>query len=140
MSTYLLDTNTVSYFLRGLYTGLSARMQAAMNARQVVISSITRAEIRFGQQRMTSADKRRALIDLLLLELPVQPWGEQAADCYGLLKQQLLSTGRPIGELDTLIAAQALSQGQILVTHNLRHFEGISGLQLEDWVPLSSNT
>jgi predicted nucleic acid-binding protein len=137
MNTYLLDTNTVSYFLRGMYADLTARMQTALNNRQAAISSITRAEIRFGQQRMTSADKRRAWIDLLLQELPVLPWGEQAADCYGTLKQQLLSAGRPIGELDTLIAAQALSQGQILVTHNLRHFQGIAGLQLEDWVPNS---
>jgi predicted nucleic acid-binding protein len=61
-------------------------------------------------------------------------WRGEVADRYGTLKHTLKVQGRPIGELDTPIAAHALSEKLILVTHNTRHFEGIAGLELEDWM------
>ena len=73
-------------------------------------------------------------IDLLLEQLPTLPWTQAAADVYGPLKMQLQSIGRPIGEMDTQIAAHALAEDLTLVTHNTRHFERIPGLRLEDWM------
>ena len=134
MTSYLLDTNILSYFIRGRHPLLQERMQSGLNAKQAMTSVIVRAEMRFGQQRMQLGDKRRPAIDLLLDQLPTLPWTAATADVYGLLKKQLQSAGTPIGELDTQIAAHALAEGLILVTHNTRHFDRIAGLKLEDWM------
>lgn len=61
-------------------------------------------------------------------------WSMEAADHCGALKHDLKTQGTPIGEMDTRIAAHALSENLILVTHNTRNFERISGLMLEDWM------
>lgn len=131
---YLLDTNIVSYFLKGLHPGLHGRMRLALQAQDIAISAITRAELRYGQHLMAADDKRRARIDLLLADLPVMPWNTAAADIYGEIAALLRRQGTPIGEMDTQIAAHALAQDLILVTHNTRHFERILGLRLEDWM------
>ena len=131
----LLDTNILSYFIRGRHAELNSRVTEAIERERACVSVIVRAEVRFGQSGMLANDKRRRAIDLLLDQLPALPWTAAAADAYGTLKAQLQSTGRPIGELDTQIAAHALAEGLVLVTHNTRHFERIAGLKLEDWMP-----
>ncbi len=130
---YLLDTNTVSYFIRRSSSGLEKRMQLAMKNESAAISTLTRAELRYGQALMERQDKRRAVIDSLLLLLPHLPWMVEAADHYGEIKSQLKLSGEPIGELDTQIAAHALAEGLILVTHNIKHFAKIPSLNSEDW-------
>ena len=134
MIEYLLDTNILSYFIRGRHTGLNAHLVEAIGREKAGISAIVRAEMRFGQSGMLPNDKRRRAIDLLLDQLPTLPWTAAAADAYGSLKTHLQSDGQPIGELDTQIGAHALAEGLILVTHNTRHFERIPGLKLEDWM------
>ena len=134
MIEYLLDTNILSYFIRGRHADLHSRVAEAIEREKACVSVIVRAEMRLGQSGMPANDKRRHAIDLLLDQLPALPWTAAAADAYGPLKAQLQSTGRPIGELDTQIAAQALAEGLILVTHNTRHFDRIAGLKLEDWI------
>ena len=130
----LLDTNILSYFIRGRHAELNSRVTEAIERERACVSVIVRAEVRFGQSGMLANDKRRRAIDLLLDQLPALPWTAAAADAYGTLKAQLQSTGRPIGELDTQIAAHALAEGLVLVTHNTRHFDRIAGLKLEDWM------
>ena len=134
MKRYLLDTNIVSYFIKGAHPGLHGRMRLAMQAEDIAISAITRAELRYGQQLMAANDKRRVRIDLLMQDLPVMPWNTAAADIYGEIAALLRRQGTPIGELDTQIAAHALAEDLILVTHNTRHFEKVPGLKLEDWM------
>jgi tRNA(fMet)-specific endonuclease VapC len=73
-------------------------------------------------------------IDLLLHELPTLPWTVAAADRYGDIKAQFKRQGLPLGDMDTLIAAHALAENLILVTHNTWHFERVVGLRVEDWV------
>jgi tRNA(fMet)-specific endonuclease VapC len=131
---YLLDTNIVSCFLRRSSASLEVRLAAEMSAYSVAISALTRAELRFGQAAMAAEDRRRGLIDHFLRQLPCLPWTEQAADCYGTVKAEHRRLGTPIGELDTLIAAHALAEGLILVTHNTRHFERVASLVVEDWL------
>ncbi len=134
MTQYLLDTNIVSYYLRRSSPGLEARLNQTLPGGQCAVSVITRAELRCGQAAMVSEDKRRALIDGFLLRVPNLPWTTTAADHFGALKWQLKRNGTPIGERDTQIAAHALAEGLILVTHNTRHFERVTGLKLEDWM------
>lgn len=130
---YLLDTNTVSYFIRRSSSALEKRMAQVLKQQSAAISTLTRAELRYGQALMDAQDKRRQAIDLLLQQLPHLPWTLEAADQYGHIKAQLKVAGEPIGELDTQIAAHALAEGLILVTHNLKHFAKLQELQIEDW-------
>ncbi len=134
MTRYLLDTNIVSYYLRRASSELELRMNAEIMRRTVAISAVTRAELRFGQMGLPLQDRRRPLIDGFIQQLPTLEWCSEVADRYGILKHSLKVQGRPIGELDTQIAAHALSEKLILVTHNTRHFEGVTGLVVEDWM------
>jgi tRNA(fMet)-specific endonuclease VapC len=134
MITHLLDTNIISYALRPQNQSLANRLHAAMVDEYVAISVATRAGIRAGQYRMTAQDKRRTAIDQLLDVLPVLVWTAQAADIYGETHTLLMKKGQPIGIMDVQIAAHALAENLILVTHNTRHFERIPGLKLEDWM------
>lgn len=134
MKLYLLDTNILSYFVKGMHPALQQRMALAFQNEDMAISVVTRAEMRYGQGLMAADDKRRTRVDLLLNEMPTLPWTTAAADHYGQIKALLKRQGMPIGEMDTQIAAHALAEGLILVTHNSRHFASVRGLKLEDWV------
>lgn len=131
---YMLDTNIVSYYLRRSSSTLEERMNEGLKRRNVVISAITRAELRFGQMGLSLQDRRRPLIDSFLLRLPSLEWSNEAADHCGAIKHTLKTQGTPIGDMDTQIAAHALAEKLILVTHNTRHFEKVPGLKLEDWM------
>jgi tRNA(fMet)-specific endonuclease VapC len=131
---YLLDTNIVSYYLRRTSPALEDRVNEGLKRRNVAISAITRAELRFGQMGMPPPDRRRSLIDGFLLRLPSLEWSSEAADHYGTIKHTLKAQGTPIGDLDTQIAAHALAENLILVSHNTRHFDKVPGLKLEDWM------
>jgi tRNA(fMet)-specific endonuclease VapC len=130
---YLLDTNVLSDFLKGQDAGLRERMTQAQREQNACISVITRAELRYGQHLLTPQDKRRHQIDLLLAQFDTLPWTTAAADHYGALRARLHRAGKPIGDLDTQIAAHALAEGLTLVTHNTRHFKQVEDLMLEDW-------
>ena len=134
MFRYLADTNVLGYLLRNANAGLVLRMRSSMATGEVAISVVTRAETRFGQALMDRRDKRRAVIDLLLLEMPVLEWTSNAADQYGALAAQLQAKGQPIGVLDTMIAAHALAAGLTVVTHNMRDFRRVPGLAVVDWM------
>ena len=131
---YLLDTNIVSYYFRRSSVKLEARVNEALQNNTCAISVVTRAELRFGQAYLALGDARCQLIDRFLMTLPNIAWSTDAADRYGQLKAQLQRSGRPIGELDTQIAAHAMTENLILVTHNTKHFELIEGLQIADWM------
>lgn len=133
MIRYLLDTNILSYFIRGNHPALMRRMATAMQTQTIATSVICRAEIRDGQAWMDANYKRHKPINLMLLELPALAWTVDAADRYGQIRAQLRQQGAPCGELDAMIAAHALVNKLTLVTHNTRHFEQIDGLVLEDW-------
>jgi predicted nucleic acid-binding protein len=131
---YLLDTNIVSYYLRRSSPVLEARVGKALQHHDCAISVITRAELKFGQAYFGVGDVRRQLIEAFLEKLPNLAWSTETADQYGLLKSTLQRQGRLIGELDTQIAAHALAENLILVTHNTKHFERVEGLKIEDWM------
>ena len=134
MNPYMIDTNIVSYFIKGTNLPLYRRMKQVLQDQDAVISAVTRAELRYGQALMAANDKRRERIDLFLDDVPALPWTAAAADFYGQLKAQLRQQGTPIGEMDTQIAAHALAENLLFVTHNTRHFEKVVGLRVEDWM------
>lgn len=134
MIRFLADTNILGYLVRNASPALTRRTRGAMQAGEVAISAVTRAETRFGQALMDPHDKRHATIDLLLQELPVLEWSRAAADRYGAVAGDLRVRGQPIGIMDTMLAAHALAAGLTLVTHNTRDFKRVPGIALADWM------
>lgn len=127
---YMLDTDTVSYALRGVGRVGATIVEHPPSA--LCVSSITVAELRFGAARRKSP-KLAALIETFLASVAVAPFDDQAAGAFGVLAAELVDSGTPIGDFDTLIAAHALSLDLTLVTNNRRHFERVAGLRFESW-------
>ncbi len=128
---YLLDTNIASYIIKGNVPAVRRRLAQAAMA-DVTISAITEAELRFGVARKPEAGRLREVVDEFLLRLTILPWGSEAAEQYGRLRASLERQGRPMGNFDLMIAAQAMASSLVLVTHD-RGFKSIHGLKLEDW-------
>lgn len=127
---YLLDTDTISFMLRG--EGRVEEHLVETRPSEVSTSPIVVGEIELDLARR-SGQKPRRLVDRLFRFLTVLPYDTAAAQRYGRLAAALLDAGMPIGVEDTMIAAHALSLEATLVTHNLKHFERVPGLTVEDW-------
>lgn len=128
---YMLDTNTVSYALRG-QGGVADRIRSHSRS-ALCVSAITLAELRFGAHKLGSP-KLHALIDAFVSDVAVESIGTREATEFGRLCALLQAAGTPIGQFDTLIAAHALSLGLILVTSNTKHFTFVPSLTIEDWL------
>jgi tRNA(fMet)-specific endonuclease VapC len=130
---YMLDTDTASYLVKGKSPTLERRL-TGLAPSVVCISVMTRAELQYGLQRLPAEHRLQEVVRQFLKIVRILPWDVEAADCYAHIRHQLISTGQPIGELDMMIAAHALSAGAVLVTNNRRHFERIKApLMLENW-------
>jgi len=127
---FLLDTDTVSYALRGA-GGVGVRIREHKPS-DLSISAITLAELRFGADRKRSR-KLHALIDTFADAVAVAAFDEAAAFEFGRIGALLAERGSPIGDLDALIAAHAVALRCTLVTNNVRHFTRVPGLSLENW-------
>ena len=128
---YMLDTDTVSWALRG-QGDVGARLLECRPS-QLCISSITLAELRFGADAKTSR-RLHGIIDTFIESVEVKPFDQKAADRFGPVASALAKRGEPIGTFDTLIAAHALSLGLTFVTNNTRHFQRVVGLKTENWI------
>lgn len=131
MKRFMLDTDAVSYAIRGL-GGVRDRL-LAHSPSSVVMSSISFAELRFGVEKRRSRRLSQGVDDLAKV-MVVLPFDAGAARVYGALAARLLKAGTPIGQLDTFIAAHALALGVTLVTNNTKHYSKVSGLALENWM------
>src|SRR5258706_5686756 len=130
MSTYMLDTDTVSFALRGVES-VASRLRAHRPS-ELCASAITFAELRGGADRRRSS-RLHNLLDTFFASVAVLPFDADAASSFGKLGATRASSATPIGQLDTLIAAHALSLDLILVTNNTKHFSQVKGLQTENW-------
>ena len=98
----------------------------------VGISAVTEAELRFGAARKPGATRLHLAIEEFLIRVEILAWDSPAARQYALIRSSLEGTGSPMGNLDMMIAAQALAAGAALVTHD-RVFHRIRQLRIEDW-------
>jgi len=128
---YLLDTNTVSYIIKGTIPKVRARL-AKVPMAQVAVSVVTEAELRFGLARRPEAKQLRIAVEEFLLRVSVLPWDSKAAREYGELRAGLEKSGTPVGNLDLMIAAHALSTDGVLVTNDSA-LRRIKRLKTEDW-------
>jgi tRNA(fMet)-specific endonuclease VapC len=131
MLRYLLDTNTASYAIKGNVARVREQLLKIAMA-DVGISVITEAELRFGVARLPSAIRLKDLVEEFLLRVEVLPWNSAAANHYAEIRAALERSGNPMGNMDMLIAAHALSVEAVLVTHD-RVFRRVKGLKIEDW-------
>ena len=101
---------------------------------RMAISSITLAELIHGAEKSSKPAHNYAVLEDFCSRLEVLPYSAKAAQHYGSIRAALEKTGQPIGINDIHIAAHARSEGLVLVTNNLREFERVPALQLENWV------
>ena len=130
MPQYMLDTDTVSFALRG--QGRVAARLLDHRPSQLCISSITLAELRFGAEARRS-QRLHNLISTVEESIAVVPFDQTAADGFAAVAASLSRRSVPIGTFDTLMAAHALSLGLIFVTNNAKHFGRVVGLKTENW-------
>ena len=133
---YLLDTNIVSYFLRGTSPALNQRILDSA-PEVLAISIISAGELSYGLSRLTPSRRAAQLahqLESLLTAVAVLALPPEAAQHYGTARSQLQAAGTPIGGNDLWIAAHALAQDLTLVTNNTKEFERVAGLKIENWV------
>lgn len=128
---YLLDTNTASYVIKGKYPRVRERLLRIPMA-EVGISVVTEAELHFGVARLPEATTLKSVVEEFLLRVEILPWSSEAAQQYARLRAILEKEGSPMGNLDLMIAAQAVAAGVVLVTHD-HVFRRVKALKVEDW-------
>ena len=133
--THLLDTNTWIYALKGQPTTLVTRL-GAVDPDSVAFCSVIKAELLHGAYRYGNQERRLDLLHALFSRHQSFPFDDRSAEIYGRIRYELEIQGQVIGPMDLLIAATALANSLILVTHNTAKFARISGLLLEDWTQL----
>ena len=129
---YLLDTNHCIFLINHKFPQVGRRL-ARQKVGAVAVSTITTAELWHGVENSARKEQNQAALGKFLLPLEVLPFDEKAAQTYGNIRCQLERMGKMIGAMDLLIAAHAVSSGAVLVSQNLREFQRVPGLKLEDW-------
>jgi len=129
----MLDTNTVSYILKGKSPAARARLAALGPDEVACISIVTEFELEFGLAKNPNAQNLRRAIQWFLARIQVLPLGSAEARAYGQLRAQQEAAGRPLESMDMLIAAHAIAVGAVLVTADTV-FDSVAGfVGKENW-------
>jgi len=131
---HLLDTNICIELIRGRSSETLLAKLRRRKIGSVGLSAITLAELQFGVARSSDPDRNRIALAEFVAPLSIVPFDDSAASAYGRLRADIQRTGRPIGPMDMLIAAHALSLNVALVTNNTREFRRVPGLRVENWL------
>ena len=132
MPRYMLDTNVVSHIMQGRDAVLLAHL-VQVPVGQVVISSVTLAELEYGLHRKGHPERLKNAMAQVLLRMDVLPWDETVARCYGGFCSDLEAQGINLSELDMMIAAHAVAVDATLVSRD-KAFTKVPGrLKLEVW-------
>lgn len=129
---YMLDTNICIYLIKHKPPKVLKHFRSHAVG-DIGISSITLAELRYGASKSRHVEKNQQALDEFVLPLEIGDFDEGAASEYGTVRAQLEQGGKPIGSMDMLIGAHALSLGATLVTNNVREFKRIKNLKVVDW-------
>lgn len=128
---FLLDTNTASFIIKGNIPRVREQL-LRIPMEQLAVSVVTEAELLFGIVRRPEATRLRIAVKEFLLRVDVLPWDSDAASRYADLRAALERDGVPMGNLDMMIAAHALSIPAVLVSSD-HAFRRIKHLKIEDW-------
>ena len=129
----MLDTNICIYLIKQQPVAVLKRF-LDYHVGDIGISAITLSELRYGVAKSAQQAKNTKALDEFITPLEVIVFDEQAACVYGEIRAALEKAGTPIGAMDMLIAAHAVSLGLPLVTNNAREFARIPALQVVNWL------
>ena len=130
---YLLDTNICIYVLKNTYPSLTRKV-FSFSPSQIAMSSVTIYELEYGAAKSNWGERTRHLLGQFIAPFTILPFNSDDAVTAGKIRAFLEKQGNIIGPYDYQIAAQGVTKGLTVVTHNVREFERIPGIILEDWV------
>ena len=128
---YLLDTNTLIYFFKGV--GNVTENLFSHSSQDISVPSIVVYELYVWIAKSNAPEKRTKQLNELLDNITVVDFGEKEAASSAKVRAFLEERGTPIGPLDTLIAGTALANRSTLITHNTKEFSRVDQLNIEDW-------
>jgi len=126
-----LDTHICSYVLRRHPADMLERF-AGLARDQLWLSAIVAAELRLGATKLASP-RFSSAVESWIAGFDVQPWLLAATHCYAQTRAALERTGQPIGGMDLMVAAHAMSEDSVIVTNNARAFLRVPGLAVDEW-------
>jgi tRNA(fMet)-specific endonuclease VapC len=129
----LLDTNICIYLIKQKPPQILAKFNR-YTLDDLGISAISVAELQYGVQKSRFPAQNQAALEQFLLPLNIVDFDYAAAIAYGRIRAQLEAHGTPIGAMDLLIAAQALSANLTIITNNTREFSRIPSLRVLNWL------
>ena len=128
----MLDTDTCIYVINQRPQRVFDRFKTH-HVGDIGISSIALSELRYGAEKSTDPAKNLSSLEDFITPLEILHYGEEQAEAYGRIRSHLERKGQPIGSMDLLIAAHAVSLDLTLVTNNKREFSKVPGLRIETW-------
>ncbi|WP_248800092.1 type II toxin-antitoxin system tRNA(fMet)-specific endonuclease VapC [Pseudomonas sp. MWU13-2105] len=132
MLKFMLDTNICIFTIKNKPQHVREVFKA--HSGQLSISTVTLMELIYGAEKSLNPERNLAEVEGFAARLDVLKYDQGAAAHTGQLRAELARAGKPIGPYDQMIAGHARSQGLILVTNNLREFDRVPGLRVEDWM------
>ena len=133
MIKYLIDTNICIYIINKRPIGIIHKFKL-FDVGEIGVSTITVSELQYGVSKNKNRRLNKQRIEEFLFPLEILPYDEIAASIYGDIRLQLGKRGEPIGPLDLLIAAHALSRNLVLISNNEKEFKRVKNLKVENWV------
>jgi len=116
--TYLLDTSTASYIIKGRSPQARRKFLRAVVENEVCISALTEAELRYGLAKRQVSVEMQTAVEEFLAKIEILPWESAAARAYAKARATLERLGKPLANMDLLIAAHAAALGAVLVTND----------------------
>jgi len=132
MLKFMLDTNTCIFTIKNKPD--QVRQAFSKHQGQLCISTISLMELVYGAEKSAAPEKNLAVVEGFAARLDVLDYDALAAEHTGQLRAELAKAGTPIGPYDQMIAGHARSRGLTVITNNLREFQRVQGLRVEDWV------
>ena len=129
----LLDTNVCIYFMKNSYPCLTEKLLSC-DPTDLAVSAITVFELEYGAVKSRWGEKTRQNLAMFLAPFNILPFSVEDAVAAGRIRGYLEQQGTPIGPYDLQIAAQGLSRGITIITHNTGEFSRVPNLKVEDWV------
>lgn len=130
MTGFMLDTDISSYIIKRRPSSLVEKFER--HGETLSVSVITAAELRFGAEK-AARPKLTELVEAYLDRLAILDWTNEVTRHYARIRSLLERSGKPIGNMDLLIAAHAISLGMTVVTNNLKHFANVPDLKIDVW-------
>lgn len=130
---YIVDSNTCIYFMNGKYTSVREKFLST-SPKDIKISSVVKGELLLGAFKSQTREQTTKKVEKFLKPFDVIDFTDKMTYDYAEIRKDLEQVGKTIGANDLLIAATALNERAILVTHNVDEFSRVKGLKIEDWV------